>query len=71
MVEGDAQRVTEPSAVARGEGVGGPGLAVEPDESGSGITAPFNAPSQGPPPWKVYRIEPRSAMWPCRRNRAA
>jgi hypothetical protein len=34
---------------------------VEPDESGSGITAPFNAPSQGPPPWNVYRIEPRSA----------
>jgi hypothetical protein len=34
---------------------------TEPDESGSGITAPFNAPSQGPPPWNVYRIEPRSA----------
>lgn len=31
------------------------------DPSGSGITAPFNAPSQGPPPWNVYRIEPRSA----------
>jgi hypothetical protein len=25
-------------------------------------TAPFNAPSQGPPPWNVYRIEPRSAI---------
>jgi hypothetical protein len=24
------------------------------------VTAPFNAPSQGPP-WNVYRIEPRSA----------
>jgi transposase-like protein len=34
---------------------------AEPDEQGSGITAPFNAPSQGPPPWNVYRIEPRSA----------
>ena len=36
-------------------------LPAEPDQSGSGITAPFNAPSQGPPPWNVYRIEPRSA----------
>jgi hypothetical protein len=33
----------------------------QPDESGSGITAPFDAPSQGPPPWNVYRIQPRSA----------
>ena len=37
------------------------GWPTEPDESGSGITAPFNAPSQGPPPWNVYRIEPNSA----------
>jgi hypothetical protein len=35
--------------------------AAEPDDSGSGITAPFNAPSQRPPPWNVYRIEARSA----------
>ena len=32
-----------------------------PDESGTGITAPFNAPSQGPPPWGVYRIDAKSA----------
>jgi hypothetical protein len=62
VVEGDAARVTDPDAVARvakawAEG----GWPVEPDESGTGITAPFNAPSQGPPPWNVYRIEPRSA----------
>jgi len=38
------------------------GWPAEPDESGAGITAPFNAPSQGPPPWNVYRIEPRSAI---------
>ena len=37
------------------------GWPAEPDASGSGITAPFNAPSQGPPPWFVYRVEPRSA----------
>jgi hypothetical protein len=38
------------------------GWRAEPDDSGSGITAPFNAPSQGPPPWDAYRIEPRSAI---------
>ena len=31
------------------------------DASGTGITAPFSVPAQGPPPWHVYRIEPRSA----------
>jgi pyridoxamine 5'-phosphate oxidase-like protein len=62
VIEGDAARVTDPDAVARlamawADG----GWPAEPDESGMGITAPFNAPSQGPPPWHVYRIEPRSA----------
>jgi hypothetical protein len=37
------------------------GWPAEPDATGTGITAPFNAPSQGPPPWFVYRVEPRSA----------
>jgi hypothetical protein len=36
------------------------GWPVEVDETGSGITAPFNAPSQGPPPWNVFRITPHS-----------
>jgi hypothetical protein len=63
VIEGDAARVTDPSEVAKvakawAEG----GWPVEPDETGSGITAPFNAPSLGPPPWGVYRIEPRSAV---------
>ena len=26
------------------------------------VGAPFNAPSRGPPPWNVYRIDPRSAI---------
>jgi hypothetical protein len=37
------------------------GWPAEVDPSGEGITAPFNAPSQGPPPWHVFRIEPASA----------
>jgi hypothetical protein len=62
VIEGDAARVTEPGALARIAKVWADnGWPAEPDESGSGITAPFNAPSQGPPPWNVYRIEPRSA----------
>ena len=63
VVEGDAARVTEPSALARiAKAWADIGWPAEPDDSGSGITAPFNAPSQGPPPWNVYRIEPRSAI---------
>jgi hypothetical protein len=62
VVEGDAARVTDPDAVARAaKAWSDGGWPAEPDESGSAITAPFNAPSQGPPPWNVYRVEPRSA----------
>jgi general stress protein 26 len=63
VIEGDAARVTEPGALARiAKAWADNGWPAEPDDSGSGITAPFNAPSQGPPPWNVYRIEPRSAI---------
>lgn len=61
VVEGDATPVTDPVLVARvAKAWSEQGWPVEPDDSGSGITAPFNAPSQGPPPWSVYRIAPRS-----------
>jgi hypothetical protein len=63
VVEGDAERVTERSAVTRAaKAWADQGWPAEPDDSGSGITAPFNAPSQGPPPWNVYRIKSRSAI---------
>ena len=62
VVEGDAVRVTDPSAVARiAKAWADDGWPAQPDETGTGITAPFNAPSLGPPPWNVYRVEPRSA----------
>jgi hypothetical protein len=62
VFEGDARRVTDPADLARvTKAWADGGWPVEPDPSGEGITAPFNAPSQGPPPWHVYRIEPRSA----------
>jgi hypothetical protein len=62
VVDGDAVRVTDPADVARAaKGWADAGWPAEPDASGTGITAPFNAPAQGSPPWDVYRIEPRSA----------
>jgi pyridoxine/pyridoxamine 5'-phosphate oxidase len=61
--EGTCARVTDPSALARlAKAWADGGWPADPDDSGLGITAPFNAPSQGPPPWNVYRIEPRSAV---------
>ncbi|MBV9485238.1 MAG: pyridoxamine 5'-phosphate oxidase family protein [Frankiaceae bacterium] len=63
VVEGRASHVTDPATVARIAKVwADDGWPAEPDESGTGITAPFNAPLQGPPPWNVYRIEPTSAV---------
>jgi hypothetical protein len=62
VIEGEATRVTEPDPVARiAKAWADNGWPAEPDDSGSGIRAPYNAPTQGPPPWNVYRIEPRSA----------
>lgn len=62
VIEGDAALVTDPAAVARiAKAWADGGWPARPHEGGSGITAPFNAPSQGPPPWNVYRIAPRSA----------
>ena len=62
VVEGHAARVTDAADVARAaRRWAEDGWPAEPDPSGTGITAPFNAPAQGPPPWHVYRIEPRSA----------
>jgi hypothetical protein len=62
VFEGHASRVTDREMLARlAKAWADNGWPAEPDESGSGITAPFNAPSQGPPPWHVYRIKPDSA----------
>ena len=62
VIEGDAQRVTDPALVAklaaRWAAEGWPARA---DETGLALTAEFSAPSAGPPPWFVYRITPRAA----------
>jgi len=63
VVEGDARRVTDPGDIERTAAAWArSGWPAEPDPTGVGITAPFNAPAQGPAPWHVYRVEPRSAV---------
>ena len=63
VIEGEAARVTDPAAVARlAKAWADSGWPAEPDASGTGITAPFNAPTQGPPPWHIYRITPKSVI---------
>ena len=62
VMEGDASRVTEPGEIARvAKAWADGGWPAEPDARGAGITAPFNAPALGPPPWNVYRVNPRAA----------
>ena len=63
VVEGDAERVTDATALTRAaEAWAAQGWPATVHESGAGITAPFNAPGQGPPPWNVYRLKVRSAV---------
>jgi hypothetical protein len=37
------------------------GWPCEVDESGTALTAPYSAPSAGPPPWHLYRVTPTKA----------
>jgi len=55
VFEGHAARTTDPAtleAVAKIYNEGGWPATVE----GDAFTAPFNAPSAGPPPWQLYRF---------------
>jgi pyridoxine/pyridoxamine 5'-phosphate oxidase len=61
VAEGEAERETDPATLTRlTKAWADQGWPAELDESGAGITAPFNAPSLGPPPWNVFRVTPRS-----------
>lgn len=63
VFEGEAARARDPIVITRvAKAWADHGWPAEADETGSGITAQFNAPAQGPPPWHVYRIESRSAV---------
>ncbi|MFD0631337.1 hypothetical protein ACFQ9X_06530 [Catenulispora yoronensis] len=59
--DGEARRVTDPAVVtevaARYAALGWPAVA-----EGDVVTAPFSAPSAGPGPWQVYRIDLLAAV---------
>jgi hypothetical protein len=58
VVEGRAAIVTDPELVAaRVAEWAAEGWPAEVDASGTAVTAPFSAPSAGPPPWRVYRLD--------------
>jgi Pyridoxamine 5'-phosphate oxidase len=61
VLEGDAHRVTDAATLERVAAVyrsGGWPATVE----GEAFTAPFTAPSGGPPPWYVYRLTLHTAV---------
>ena len=63
VAEGEAERETDPATLTRlAWAWSDQGWPAELDETRTGITAPFNAPSQGAPPWNVYRIKPDSVV---------
>ena len=62
VVEGTGSLVVDPDVVARMASLWADGdWPCRVDESGTAITAPYSAPSAGPPPWSVYQVTPRSA----------
>ena len=62
VVEGRATLVEDPDVVAaRATEWAAGGWPCEVDASGTRLTAPFSAPSAGPPPWAVYRLNVEAA----------
>jgi PPOX class probable F420-dependent enzyme len=62
VVEGTAEKVTDPSVVARTAARAAEhGWPARVDDSGAAITADYSAQSAGPPPWHVYRMTPARA----------
>ncbi len=61
VLEGEAARVTDPSTLERAAAAyreGGWPAVVD----GDAFTAPFSAPSAGPPPWHLYRFRFHTAF---------
>lgn len=61
VVEGTASRVTDEAALKRLAEVFGAGGWEASVEDG-GFTAPYSAPSAGPPPWHLYVMTPTTAF---------
>jgi hypothetical protein len=57
IFEGTAQRVLDRATLERvAEGYRAGGWPATVNEAGDALTAPFSAPSAGPPPWHVFRL---------------
>lgn len=62
VVEGVAERITDPATVSTmARQWSAQGWPARVDPSGVALTADFGAPSAGPPPWTIYRIEATQA----------
>jgi hypothetical protein len=62
VMEGEASLVTDPAVVAdRAAQWAAGGWPCQVDETGTALTAPYSAPSAGPPPWHVYRLTAHTA----------
>jgi len=61
VVDGEAHLVTDPATVAELARLWAEDWPCVVDESGTALTEPFSAPSAGPPPWHVYRIDASGA----------
>jgi hypothetical protein len=61
VVEGTATKVSDPAALARvAERYKSQGWPAE--VSDGALTAPYSAPSAGPPPWELYVVTPVTAV---------
>jgi hypothetical protein len=57
VLEGEAHKVVDHATVEKMASLwASQGWPASVDESGEALTAPYSAPSAGPPPWSVYRI---------------
>jgi len=62
VVEGEARPVSDRATVAAMAGRwSAEGWPVRVDDTGLALTADYSAPSAGPPPWIIYRVEIRRA----------
>jgi pyridoxamine 5'-phosphate oxidase-like protein len=62
VIDGEARKVTDPATVSTmAERWAAGGWPARVDDTGAALTADYSAPSAGPPPWFVYRLDPRAA----------
>jgi len=63
VLEGAAVKVSDSATAARvAEAYRADGWPASVDRSGTTLTAPYSAPSAGPPPWEVYAFTPETVF---------